>query len=137
MLVLLVTWYAERAPRECQCKLSLQVSGNHRLDDSKSEQERIKAAGFEVSTSTVEGKPCGPLRVWPGGLAMSRTLGDFEVSWRTPTPRPCSPYCGHESCRCCQHFHGSMASTRGHVSAFVEDGSGHVDCRYEDVLHAC
>ena len=21
----------------------------------------------------------GPLRVWPGGLAMSRTLGDYEV----------------------------------------------------------
>lgn len=56
-----------------------QVSGNHRLDDSKSEQERIKAEGFEVSSSNLEGRPCGPLRVWPGGLAMGRSLGDYEV----------------------------------------------------------
>ena len=55
------------------------MSGNHRLDDSKSEQERIKGQGFEVSSSRVEGRPCGPLRVWPGGLAMGRTLGDFDV----------------------------------------------------------
>ena len=58
----------------------LQVSGNHRLDDNKSEQERIKGQGFEVSSSRVEGRPCGPMRVWPGGLAMGRTLGDFDVS---------------------------------------------------------
>jgi len=55
------------------------VSGNHRLEDNKAEQERIKGQGFEVSSSRVEGRPCGPLRVWPGGLAMGRTLGDFDV----------------------------------------------------------
>jgi len=27
----------------------------------------------------LEGKPVGPLRVWPGGLAMSRSLGDHPV----------------------------------------------------------
>ena len=30
--------------------------------------------------STVDGKPVGPDRVWPGGLAMSRTIGDHMVS---------------------------------------------------------
>ena len=65
----------------------LQVSGNHRLDDNKSEQERIKGQGFEVSSSRVEGRPCGPLRVWPGGLAMGRTLGDFDVR-----PHPLCPH---------------------------------------------
>ena len=57
----------------------LQVSGNHRLDDSKAEQERIRDQGFEISSSNVEGRPCGPLRVWPGGLAMGRSIGDYDV----------------------------------------------------------
>ena len=61
----------------------VQVSGNHRLDDNKKEKERIKKQGFEVSSSKVEGRPTGPLRVWPGGLAMGRSLGDYEV----PVPR--------------------------------------------------
>ena len=56
-----------------------QVSGNHRLDDNKVERARCLEAGCEVSSSCLEGRPVGPLRVWPGGLAMSRTLGDLEV----------------------------------------------------------
>ena len=59
--------------------LLLQISGNHRLEDSKSEKERIRSQGFELSRSKCEGRPTGPLRVWPGGLAMGRTIGDFEV----------------------------------------------------------
>lgn len=56
------------------------MSGNHRLDDNKVEQTRLTELGRELSSSAVEGRPVGPLRVWPGGLAMSRTLGDAEVS---------------------------------------------------------
>lgn len=56
-----------------------QVSGNHRLDDNKAERLRCEEAGREVSSSAVEGRPVGPLRVWPGGLNMSRTIGDYEV----------------------------------------------------------
>ena len=37
------------------------------------------AGGAEVAQSEVDGKPVGPLRVWPGGLAMSRTLGDLPA----------------------------------------------------------
>lgn len=58
---------------------NVQISGNHRLEDNKKEQERISSQGFELSSSRIEGRPAGPLRVWPGGLAMGRTLGDFEV----------------------------------------------------------
>ena len=58
------------------------MSGNHRLDDCKGERERVAAAGSEVSQSLLDGKPVGPMRVWPGGLAMSRSIGDHEV-------RPC------------------------------------------------
>ncbi|DBA75361.1 hypothetical protein WJX77_001579 [Trebouxia sp. C0004] len=54
----------------------VQVSDTHRLDDNKAERKRCEAAGFEVCKSTVDGKPVGPDRVWPGGLAMSRTIGD-------------------------------------------------------------
>ena len=58
----------------------MQVSDTHRLDDNKAERKRCEDAGFEVSRSTVDGKPVGPERVWPGGLAMSRTIGDHRVS---------------------------------------------------------
>lgn len=57
----------------------LQVSGNHRLDDAKGERERVEAAGSNVSQSNLDGKPVGPMRVWPGGLAMSRSIGDHEA----------------------------------------------------------
>ena len=74
------------APAKCSESLDLrhhgraQVSGNHRLEDNKAEQKRLTELGRELSSSAVEGRPVGPLRVWPGGLAMSRTLGDAEVS---------------------------------------------------------
>ncbi|KAL0045273.1 hypothetical protein WJX82_002436 [Trebouxia sp. C0006] len=55
----------------------VQVSDTHRLDDNKAERKRCEAAGSEVCKSTVDGKPVGPDRVWPGGLAMSRTIGDY------------------------------------------------------------
>ena len=55
------------------------MSGNHRLDSNKAERARAQAAGAEVAASVLEGKPVGPLRVWPGGLAMSRSLGDHPV----------------------------------------------------------
>lgn len=55
------------------------MSGNHRLDSNKAERARAEAAGAEVAASVLEGKPVGPLRVWPGGLAMSRSLGDHPV----------------------------------------------------------
>ena len=56
----------------------LAVSGNHRLEDNKSEVSRIEASGGEVAPSSIDGKPAGPIRVWPGGLAMSRTIGDRD-----------------------------------------------------------
>ncbi len=61
------------------------MSGNHRLDDSKAERKRCERGGAEIARSELEGKPVGPLRVWPGGLAMSRTLGDYEVRLKSST----------------------------------------------------
>lgn len=39
-----------------------QVSATHRLEDSKEEVARCKAAGCEIAPSTVDGKPAGPIR---------------------------------------------------------------------------
>lgn len=44
------------------------------------------AAAGEISKSCVEGVPVGPDRVWPGGLAMSRTLGDPSAPHVTAAP---------------------------------------------------
>ena len=68
--------------------LHVQVSDTHRLDDNKAEKKRCEDAGFEVCRSTVDGKPVGPVRVWPGGLAMSRTIGDHMVrSFASSSPK--------------------------------------------------
>ena len=64
---------------DCSCAPGAQVTRSHRLDDSAAERERVLGVGAEVAQSEVDGKPVGPLRVWPGGLAMSRTLGDHEA----------------------------------------------------------
>jgi serine/threonine protein phosphatase PrpC len=57
----------------------LQVCGNHRIDDSAAERARLEAGGAAVHPSTIDGAFAGPLRVWPGGLAMSRTIGDADA----------------------------------------------------------
>eukprot|EP00983_Pelagomonas_calceolata_P122822 1160942-Pelagomonas_calceolata.AAC.3 len=33
----------------------------------------------EIEQSEVDGKAVGQLRVWPGGLAMTRSIGDYEA----------------------------------------------------------
>lgn len=57
-----------------------QLSGNHRIDENAAERKRLEAAGGDIASSEVDGHPCGPLRIWPGGLAMSRYLADAKVS---------------------------------------------------------
>lgn len=58
----------------------------HKLNDNKAEQERLKSAGVKLdklgrSKCGPPGpgeKGFGPLRAWPGGIAMSRSLGDID-----------------------------------------------------------
>ena len=58
-----------------------------RLKDSPSEVARLKAAGikvaplrFDLRGPAIEGdEGLGPPRMWPGGIAMSRTVGDMEA----------------------------------------------------------
>lgn len=65
-------------------KQLLQVSGNHRIEEDKSsgkvivteEITRVRSSGGSIARAEIEGKAVGPLRIWPGGLAMTRTIGD-------------------------------------------------------------
>jgi len=58
----------------------------HRLNDNEPEQLRLRSAGVKVDKlcRTKCGPPglgekgIGPLRAWPGGIAMSRSLGDID-----------------------------------------------------------
>ncbi|KAK6130945.1 hypothetical protein DH2020_035307 [Rehmannia glutinosa] len=56
------------------------LSADHRLECSEEERERITASGGEVGRlNTGGGTEIGPLRCWPGGLCLSRSIGDMDV----------------------------------------------------------
>ncbi|CAK9140323.1 unnamed protein product [Ilex paraguariensis] len=58
------------------CELTV----DHRLEENVEERERVTASGGEVGRlSIVGGAQVGPLRCWPGGLCLSRSIGDMDV----------------------------------------------------------
>ncbi|CAM6113827.1 unnamed protein product [Calypogeia fissa] len=64
---------------ESQGVISL-LTVDHRLEVNEEERHRIKSSGGEVGRlSTVGGAEIGPLRCWPGGLCLSRSIGDLDV----------------------------------------------------------
>ncbi|KAG0464080.1 hypothetical protein HPP92_019715 [Vanilla planifolia] len=53
---------------------------DHRLEENVEERERVTASGGEVGRlSIMGGTEIGPLRCWPGGLCLSRSIGDMDV----------------------------------------------------------
>lgn len=53
---------------------------DHRLEENAEERERVTASGGEVGRLNVfGGVEVGPLRCWPGGLCLSRSIGDMDV----------------------------------------------------------
>ncbi|CAI9096149.1 OLC1v1032232C1 [Oldenlandia corymbosa var. corymbosa] len=53
---------------------------DHRLEENIEEQKRVTASGGEVGRLSLFGGPeVGPLRCWPGGLCLSRSIGDMDV----------------------------------------------------------
>ncbi|KAH0654394.1 hypothetical protein KY289_032072 [Solanum tuberosum] len=56
------------------------LSADHRLECNEEERERITTSGGEVGRlNTGGGTQIGPLRCWPGGLCLSRSIGDMDV----------------------------------------------------------
>ncbi|CAK9176998.1 unnamed protein product [Ilex paraguariensis] len=56
------------------------LSADHRLECNEEERERITTSGGEVGRlKTGGGTAIGPLRCWPGGLCLSRSIGDMDV----------------------------------------------------------
>jgi serine/threonine protein phosphatase PrpC len=59
----------------------------HRVNDNVEERTRVECAGAFIAPLSVrmdgpakEGEPgLGPLRIWPGGLCVSRGIGDVDV----------------------------------------------------------
>lgn len=64
----------------------MQLTHSHRLADSDTELRRVKEAGCHVaslgfdcrSPATAAEHGIGPLRLWPGGLCLSRGIGDYD-----------------------------------------------------------
>lgn len=56
------------------------LSADHRFEDNNDETERVTLSGGEVGRlNTGGGQQIGPLRCWPGGLCLSRSIGDLDV----------------------------------------------------------
>ncbi|KAB5529178.1 hypothetical protein DKX38_019259 [Salix brachista] len=60
--------------------IEFQQKVDHRLEENVAERERVTASGGEVGRLNVfGGNEVGPLRCWPGGLCLSRSIGDTDV----------------------------------------------------------
>lgn len=66
------------------------LSHDHRLERNASEQQRCRAAGGLVAKEETADSQAAttkkPLRLWPGGLMMSRVLGDNDAPQAIATP---------------------------------------------------
>ncbi|CAD7697041.1 unnamed protein product [Ostreobium quekettii] len=67
-------------------KYIVEMTKSHKIDINVKEQERLKDAGRQVTQLGIDlyrpaedgERGVGPLRVWPCGLAVSRSLGDYD-----------------------------------------------------------
>ncbi|GIL52954.1 hypothetical protein Vafri_8690 [Volvox africanus] len=65
----------------------LELTGSHRIQSNPDEQTRLRAAGctlaplgFHLQGPARQGElGVGPLRLWPGGLCVSRSVGDLDA----------------------------------------------------------
>lgn len=65
----------------------LLLTQDHRIAHSEAERERLQELGGHIAQAAdSDGLPGGPLRVWPGGLAVARCIGDND----------CAPYVSPE-----------------------------------------
>ncbi|KAL7235290.1 hypothetical protein ACSBR1_018733 [Camellia fascicularis] len=69
-------------------KTDIEFQQKGMLEENAEERERVTASGGEVGRLNVfGGNEVGPLRCWPGGLCLSRSIGDTDVGeFIVPTP---------------------------------------------------
>lgn len=78
-------WLVERSDG---ANFARRLTEDHRLDSSEPERARVAAMGGKLAhAAAANGRPSGPLRLWPGGVAQARTVGDSDVG-RYILPRP-------------------------------------------------
>lgn len=66
---------------------SMMLTVDHRVASHKGERRRVEAMGATIAPVDFTGSGparnvdngVGPLRIWPGGLCLSRAIGDFDV----------------------------------------------------------
>eukprot|EP00898_Chlorokybus_atmophyticus_P002608 jgi/Chlat1/3348/Chrsp23S03657 len=57
-----------------------ELTTDHRLEDHPAERQRCVSAGAMLERlHTPNGSEVGPLRAWPGGLCLSRSIGDVDT----------------------------------------------------------
>jgi len=60
----------------------------HRVEGSAAERDRLVVLGGRIAYATnASGESSGPRRLWPGGVAQARAIGDSDVG-RFIEPRP-------------------------------------------------
>mmetsp|Transcript_45343 Transcript_45343/g.119001 ORF Transcript_45343/g.119001 Transcript_45343/m.119001 type:complete len:467 (+) Transcript_45343:52-1452(+) len=63
------------------------LTEEHRLSDSTDERDRVIRSGGKLGQAlSSSGHPGGPVRVWPGGLAVCRTIGDSDCPVASAVP---------------------------------------------------
>lgn len=62
------------------------LSASHAFYESPHERERVSHSFILAPARDDGGRPRGPLRAWPGGLAMGRSLGDSDCPFALTTP---------------------------------------------------
>eukprot|EP00798_Chlamydomonas_sp_ICE-L_P005307 gene5307-18551_t len=65
----------------------VEVTRSHRIHTNTEEQARLRAAGCNLASlgfhlqgpAKAKEKGVGPMRIWPGGLCVSRSIGDLDA----------------------------------------------------------
>lgn len=65
-------------------KSHMWITTSHRLQDNANERQRLKSKISYIRDEC--GKPCGPPRLYPGGLASSRSIGDADCEYISCNP---------------------------------------------------
>ena len=68
---------ARLVPHHAKC---VALCEDHRIDSSQAERDRLTKLGGQIARAMdSQGQPAGPLRLWPGGVAQARAIGDRDV----------------------------------------------------------